>query len=435
MKNRIDRLAVSQDGRRLIHEDGSPFFYLADTAWELFHKLNREDAFRYLENRAEKGFTVIQAVALAEKDGLRRSNAYGRCPVKIDGNGRFDPLQMDVDGEYSYWDHVDAIVRRAGELGLYVAMLPAWGDKIRKEWGEGPELFTVDSAYQYGLWLGERYRDSGNIIWVLGGDRAFTTRSQLNIVDAMARGLKAGDGGRYLMTFHPAGGQHSADFVGDEAWLDFNMIQSGHTRSRFNYEMIAKDWRRFPHKPVLDGEANYEGHPENFRPENGFMDAADVRQSAYWAVFSGACGHAYGHHSVWNFVTLPDKDAPRGYYCADWTEALDYPGSGQMKHLRALMEKVCFEEARPEDSMVAGNLPGVNHVAVLRGEKWLMAYSAQGLTFELRLGCEFAGARAQWYNPRTGDEGEAFEVEKEGIRAFRPPRSGRGEDWVLLMRK
>jgi len=48
------RLKVSDNRRFLVREDGSPFFYLGDTAWELFHRLNREDADRYLKNRADK---------------------------------------------------------------------------------------------------------------------------------------------------------------------------------------------------------------------------------------------------------------------------------------------------------------------------------------------------------------------------------------------
>jgi len=57
------------------------FFYLGDTAWELFHRLNREEAVRYLDARAAQGFTVIQAVALAELDGITVPNAYGDLPL------------------------------------------------------------------------------------------------------------------------------------------------------------------------------------------------------------------------------------------------------------------------------------------------------------------------------------------------------------------
>ena len=194
------RLKVSDNHRFLVKEDGSPFFYLGDTAWELFHKLNREEAVRYLENRASKSFTVIQAVALAELDGLRSPNAYGHRPLMDN-----DPLRPDVkEGPANdYWDQVDYIVDQANALGLYIGFLPTWGDKWNKKWGVGGGSFTVESAAAYGEWIGRRYKDKG-IIWILGGDRPVETEQHREIVRAMARGLRQGDGGTHLMTFHPA---------------------------------------------------------------------------------------------------------------------------------------------------------------------------------------------------------------------------------------
>src|SRR5690349_8487231 len=78
------QLRVSRNHRFLETADGKPFFWLGDTAWELFHRLTREEAETYLKNRAEKGFTVIQAVALAELDGLHDPNAYGELPLEND---------------------------------------------------------------------------------------------------------------------------------------------------------------------------------------------------------------------------------------------------------------------------------------------------------------------------------------------------------------
>src|SRR5690554_7871590 len=83
-------LMVSEDGRRIVRSDGAPFFWLGDTAWELFHKLNREEAHLYLCNRAKLKFNVIQAVALAELEGLTTGNAYGRTPLKMNDNGELD---------------------------------------------------------------------------------------------------------------------------------------------------------------------------------------------------------------------------------------------------------------------------------------------------------------------------------------------------------
>ncbi|MDZ7604650.1 MAG: DUF4038 domain-containing protein [Cyclobacteriaceae bacterium] len=77
------QLRVSDNNRFLVYPDGKPFFWLGDTAWELFHRLTREEADLSLKNRAEKGFTVIQAVALAELDGLHDPNPYGRFPWKM----------------------------------------------------------------------------------------------------------------------------------------------------------------------------------------------------------------------------------------------------------------------------------------------------------------------------------------------------------------
>src|SRR5678815_2392146 len=112
------RLKVSENRRYLQYEDGRPFFYLGDTAWELFHRLNREEATQYLTNRAQKGFTVIQAVVLAQLGGLTVPNPYGDLPLVEKDPAR--PVE-------AYFQHVDFIVNKAEELGLFVGMLPTWG--------------------------------------------------------------------------------------------------------------------------------------------------------------------------------------------------------------------------------------------------------------------------------------------------------------------
>ena len=179
-------IKVSENKRYLVHEDGTPFFYLGDTAWELFHRLNREEADQYLENRAAKGFSVIQAVALAELDGLNTPNTYGHKPLIND-----DPTKPKVKAgpNNDYWDHVDYIVNKAQSLGMYIGMLPTWGDKWNKKWGKGPVVFNYKNAEVYGKWLGDRYKDKP-IIWILGGDRPVESDEQGKIVRAMALGLK-----------------------------------------------------------------------------------------------------------------------------------------------------------------------------------------------------------------------------------------------------
>ncbi|HUT17637.1 MAG TPA: DUF4038 domain-containing protein, partial [Anaerolineae bacterium] len=118
------RLQVAPNHRHLQYADGRPFLYLGDTAWELFHRLNAEEAEQYLENRAAKGFTVIQAVVLAERGGLEEPNANGDRALRDD-----DPAQPNEP----YFRHVDWIVDRAEALGLVVGMLPTWGRYWKRE--------------------------------------------------------------------------------------------------------------------------------------------------------------------------------------------------------------------------------------------------------------------------------------------------------------
>jgi hypothetical protein len=348
----VPRLKISENKRFLVQEDGTPFFYLGDTAWELFHRLNREEADKYLQNRATKGFTVIQAVALAEVDGHRDPNPYGHLPL-ID----LDPARPAVkDGpDNDYWDHVDYIVKKANSLGLYIGFLPTWGRYWHDKVKDDKPLFTVQNAEVYGQWLGQRYKNASNIIWILGGDRTIENDEHKEIIRAMARGLRKGDGGAHLQTFHPRGGSGSSkDFHNDE-WLDFNMRQNGHN-VKFNegFQNTRADYDRTPIKPVIDGEPIYEDHPVSFRAKDlGHSISSDVRRPLYWNLFTGAFGHTYGHHSVWQ-MWQPGR-GPINNPLMPWFEAIDQPGAGQMQYGRRLMESRPFLSRVPDDSILVAH--------------------------------------------------------------------------------
>ena len=420
----MELLQVSENKRFLMQGDGRPFFWLADTAWELFHRLNREEAKSYLKTRARQGFNVIQSVALAEKDGLRVGNAYGRVPLRLNSAGEYDPTKPDLapEGEYDYWDHVDYIVDTAASVGLYIGFLPTWGDKFNAKWGIGPEIFTLENARQYGQWLGRRYRERKNIIWIVGGDRPLETKGHFQIVEQMALGLREGDGGAHPITFHPTGERSSSLHVHLEPWLDFNMIQSGHRqRNGANYNLITTDYEKEPIKPTLDGEPRYEDHPVNFQPAEGYFDAADVRQAAYWSVFAGGAGVTYGHHSVWSMTTEPSD-----YFIMDYRQALTRPGAAQMNYLRRLMESRPYFERIPDQSLIVTNYEGANHVRATRGQAYAFLYLPNGLPVKVKMGV-ISGETviATWYDPRQGISHRIGELPNAGISEFVPPSSGR----------
>lgn len=426
----MQRLKISDNGRFLCYEDGTPFFWLGDTAWELIHKLDREEADEYLGNRASLKFNVIQTVALAESHGLTAGNPYGRTPLLQNETGVFDPGLPDTEGTGHYWEHADYVIDRAASLGLYVALLPTWGDKFHLKHGKGPVIFNEKNARVYGEWIGDRYKDRTNMIWVLGGDRSLATYEHFAIIRAMAEGIRTTTVGRHLMTFHPQGWQSSSYHLHEESWLDFNMVQSGHgQRLICNYTKIAEDYDKVPVKPTFDSEPCYEDIPIGFKPENGYFDAADVRTAAYYAVFSGGFGHTYGHHSIWSMTTEPGVNR-----LMHWRDALSRPGAAQMQHVRALMESRPFFDRVPDQSLIANNRPGANYMTATRGTDYAMIYSPNGVGFEAVMG-KIAGdrVRASWFDPRNGMYLQAGTFPNDGIAEFMPPSSGRGNDWVLVL--
>jgi hypothetical protein len=436
----LSQIKVSQNKRFLVRDDGKPFFYLGDTAWELFHRLNREEAERYLKDRAAKGFTVIQAVAIAELDGHTDPNSYGHLPLTD-----LDPARLAVnDGPANdYWDHVDFIVKTANSLGMYIGFLPTWG----RYWhdtnmGRKP-LFTEKSAEVYGEFLGRRYKDHG-IIWILGGDRVVENDEQKAILRAMAGGLAKGDGGTHLMTFHPRGGSGSAEVFHNDDWLDFNMRQNGHVPEfTGRYDQTREDYNRTPIKPVLDGEPIYEDHPVAFNAKSlGHSIGGDVRRPLYWNLFTGAFGHTYGHHSVWQ-MWQPGRNPINGPLMP-WFEAIDQPGAGQMQYGRRLIESRPFLTRIPDDSIIVTDphvptsVPGAGRYRFVatrdQDSTYAMIYAPIGRTFSVRMDAiKGPKVKAWWYNPRNGEAHSAGEFANDGKRQFTPPDNGEMLDWVLVL--
>lgn len=438
------KLQVSANKRFLQYSDGTPFFYLGDTAWELFHRLDRKEAEQYLSNRAGKGFNVIQAVALAEFDGHTVPNAYGYLPL-VD----YDPARplINPGPDNDYWDHVDFIVNKANELGMYVGFLPTWG----RYWHEGTgvknntPLFNTQNAEKYGEFLGKRYKDK-EIIWILGGDRNVENDTQKEIIRAMARGLKKGDGGAHLITFHPRGGMGSSEYFHTDDWLDFNMRQNGHGAEYTDkYSNTLNDYALQPVKPVMDGEPLYEGHPLSFNAAKlGHSIAADVRRPLYWDLFNGAFGHTYGHHSIWQFYDETKNRTPINGPLMSWQKAIEQPGGSQMMYGRLLMESRPFLTRIPDPSIIVEGkvltaMPGEGRYRFVatRDEAgtYAMIYAPVGREFSVNMK-KIKGntVKAWWFNPRNG-EATLFGTfaNDQAIRTFSPPGKGEMTDWVLVL--
>jgi len=446
---------VSDNHRLLSTKEGKPFFWLGDTDWELFHRMTREEAEDFINIRSEQGFNVLQVVALAEFNGVREPNRYGDVPLNNE-----DPLQLlTTPGnnpasayEYDYWDHVDFIINKAAEKGIYIGLLPTWGDKVTKLWGEGPVIFNEKNAEIYGNILAKRYASHWNILWILGGDRPAVYKNKIDGSDqndvaiwrAMAKGIEDVLGKDAFITYHPSGGEfRTTNYIATESWMDINAFQSGHgSRNSDPWRWVQEDLAIKPMKPTLDMEPCYEDHPVNpwdgkWTRERGYFQAYDVRARIYRSVFAGACGVTYGHHQVWQFLNkelYPTINV--GDTIIGWRKSARAEAANEMIHLKKLLLSRPYFSRIADQSIImspAGK-DYIDQVIAMRDEhrSFAMIYLPQNKPVKIDLN-KISGDTKNvcWFDVRTGKVVPALSLRVKGIKSFTPPKEGK--DWVLVI--
>ncbi|NTE04417.1 DUF4038 domain-containing protein [Agrobacterium tumefaciens] len=435
-------LLISENGRYLTTGNGEPFFWLGDTGWLLFSKLNREEANTYLENRKQKGFNVIQVMVLHEVPSV---NVYGDSsinnkdvskPAITEGNDFKDSKA------YDFWDHVDYIIDLAEKKGIYMALVPVWGTNVKEK------KVSVSQAKIYAEFLAKRYRDKNNIIWLNGGD--IKGSDGLEVWNAIGETLRVNDP-NHLITFHPRGRTGSSTWFHKASWNDFDMIQSGHRRydqdtsaketlhyGEDNWKYIETDYKLKPTKPTIDGEPSYEGIPQGLHDTiEPRWTAADVRRYGYWSVFAGAFGYTYGNNAVMQMYKLTDKKPAYGPK-APWTTEINAAGATQMKHLKDLMLSRYYFDRVPDQTLIAGkNGEKYERVIGTKGEEFAMLYTYTGKNFSVQMGkIDGDEVKASWFDPRRGKTMLIGTFENKGIKEFNPPgKPKNGNDWVLVLDK
>jgi hypothetical protein len=446
-------LKISENKRFFTDQGGKPFFWLADTGWLLFNRLTREEADRYLTDRQQKGFNVVQVMVV---QALRTVNVYGDSaltnrdlgmPKVTDGN------VFENSEAYDYWDHVDYVVGKAAEKGIKIGMVPIWGNAVKNG------KTSAAQAKAYAQFLAQRYRDRPNIVWINGGDIQGDVVPE--IWEAIGSTLRTEDP-NHLITFHPFGRMQSSKWFHDREWLDFNIFQSGHRTyaqdneakdlryGEDNWRYVEADYARQPVKPVLDGEPSYENIWHGLHDKTlPVWTADDVRRYAYWSVFAGACGFTYGNNGVMQMrkqrtvsaqasagaqvSVSPTMDSK----VALWNEAIDDPGAGQMVHLKNLILSKPYFERVPDQSLIAENGERYDRLLATRGKDYALIYTWNGRDMKINMG-KIGGAKvnASWYDPRTGQTKVLGKIENKGIKTFNPPGEVRnGNDWVLVLEK
>ena len=433
----LSRLEISDNNRYFVQANGKPFFWLGDTGWLMFNRLDREEIKHYIEDRKSKGFNVIQAMVLHSLEAVNVYNDTALVDLDVSKPIVTPGAEVNDSVAYDFWDHIDYAIKTAEENGIYMALVPVWGNNVK----DGK--VTASQGKAYAKFLAERYSDTQNIIWLNGGDTF--GNEYTDVWQTIGETLNQYNP-ETLITFHPRGRHDSSDWFHNETWLDFNMFQSGHRRydqddtdrayGEDNWRFVQVDYELKPIKPTLDGEPSYEGIPQGLHDTlQPFWKAKDIRRYAYWSVFAGAAGFTYGHSAV---MQMHPEDSPTGAYgnTKPWKVALNDPGAQQMQYLIKLMEAYPFVSGKPDSTLVVNQGERYQFMPATKGSNYALVYTYDGRLIDIKADAlDFKSFKASWYNPRNGEKSDAEALNKKAdLYSYKSPGEiSEGNDWVLIL--
>jgi len=421
-------LHPSANGRYLVDSNNKPFFYQADTPWLIFVNLNEKEMGELMDIRINQGFTVIQTMALNTHE-----NVNGDKPFE---NNDFTKPNL------AYFEHLRKGIQLAEKKGLLVGLSMAWKGCCGGAWNEIILQNGTKNCREYGRFLGKYFAECKNLFWIQGGDAdpgAHTDHYReiaLGIIETMPS---------VLQTYHASSGHSSSDVMNylDHQWMNFSWTYT-YFHNKHNvwiylcgwnelpevYEMNHIEYRKYPVKPFVLGESQYEG--EDTASCKPFTPTEIVRRQAYWSVLSGSCGHAYG-----SWCWMVNKD---------WRKVENDRGAAQMGLVRKFFEGIEWYHLIPDiDRKLitegAGTFGKTDFAtaAFLPDYSKMVVYLPPSGKEKRNLTVDVSGIKgkksAQWYNPVTGIYTLANNpIEKGLMKLTTPGDNGEGSnDWILLI--
>lgn len=433
--NRRGFLRVHPSGRFFTYADGTPFYWLGDTLWAAHTtRCNLAEALpRYLKDRWEKGFTVIQLVAGSPTANLgganvRGYNILGTAPELYANEGGF-PFTRPF--EYLNPDYFQALDRRLERM-LAAGFVPC----LMGLWGQELEVMGVEPCKAYWRYLVARYA-AYNVLWSLAGEYFFTPDEaawreiglEIDRVDPYAHPTSA----------HSTGPHSGSRHFQEDEWYDFNLIQVSHVLAfkKFVEALPLSDFSAQPHKPTIMAESWYEHHPNRLLEDGVWIGAQDVRFAAYVSLLQGCVGQTYGAHGLWSFFDGADvgwgEDERPGF----WWDELNLPGSQQTRHLRTLMDEVRWWALEPHPEWVSTPAAMSAYCAGVHRQTYLIYVAGgRGPVLVFISDAEGEPYRGRWFDPRSGAwskaEGAYSTYGSGWIWWTETPDE---QDWVLLLER
>lgn len=408
-------LRISSDQRHFEHADGKPFLWLGDTWWKSLSKRMTWEHFQELTaDRKAKGFNVVQLVCGPYPDEnmmeARWENEAGKPYETIDF-GVVNP---------AYFDFADRRIKHLVDSGIVPVIFGGWG---RPQSGGQSTLAQVGLEGFKRHWRNVIARYGAYpTIWAVGGE----VTDRYGPWSELARYVDKTDPYRHPLTYHaPA---HPRQAISDNAVFDFDMVGIGHDGYKTaaqSLDLLKSCLSQQPSRPVLCGEACYEGHMQtNFQ---------DLQRHLFWSfMLSGAAGHTYGAAGVWHASIDGDPGIVPVYDWTTWKEGMNYPGSKQVGIGKELLEKYRWEDFDPhpewadEDCFAAG-IPGRIRF-IYKPKRGI--YDWKGVVVKgLEPEVHYSGF---YFDPATGRR-FPVDVVSAPTGEYRSPNVPSPQDWLLVL--
>lgn len=422
---------LSKNRRYLEHADGTPFFWLADTAWNGPLRATQEQWEYFLVERVRQKFTAVQWVTtqwIGEPNGdYTGATAYS-------GTERIVP-------DIAYFHRMDEKARAINRFGLLSVPVLLWaaGWSTRdNNWVNPGYSLPEDQAIRLARYMIARW-GAYPVVWILPGDADY--RSE-NASRWQRIGQAVFDKDDHApVSLHPGGMQWNMDEFGGESWLDIVGYQSGHGDDENTLAWLtsgppATDWQRAPWRPFINLEPPYENHIayQSGKPH----DAHSVRRALYWSLLvSPTAGVTYGGHGVWGWDdgSGPPTGHPKTGTPLPWQQAMTMPGAEQLRHLVSLFGSLDWWRLQPSQDILAaqpGTTSSTQFVAAAQTENGdlTVVYTPVKGCIELRRTRLNDNVSALWFDPRTGQRCAASPQTSGDVVQVETPGNG---DWLLIM--
>jgi hypothetical protein len=401
-----------------------PVFMTGDSPQIITEELDNADAATYLQDRATRGFNALWMIVTDQYD-------QANPPEDFYGNAPFSGAWFSATEVSAYWAHVDAIVQEAASLGMTVFFMPSFIGSSDESYDLNAMLSNTDATISaYGTFIGNRYKNYNNIVYVLGGDTDPTTTGLATKINDLGSAIAAADSNHLITmegcryTCNSGEEKNTVQSYGGSppAWIGLNWTYSG---APDVVTSCRQSYTSSPFFPPFMGEDFYE--------LDSRVTPVQVRQEGYWEVLSGCyLGRLFGNDDIWTFNS-PTYGTPS----STWQSQLGSVGSVGEEYLGLLMRSREHWLMVPDTSNAVltggiGSGTSISVAACTSDGQTCIVYDPIGNSQAPQINmAHFSGTvHAWWFNPSTAVTTDLGTFQNSETTTFTPPDSN---DWVLVL--